>query len=130
MLEPMNRLRPDITPEQMQAYIQTAQAREHSFAEQMAQRYLHGWEVARQAAQLLKASFGASRVVLFGSLLTQSRVHLHSDIDLAVWGMEERLYFKAVAQLQDIDPEFAIDLVEVQNAYPHIRAAIAQGVEL
>ncbi len=130
MLEPMNHLRPDIMSEQMKAYIQTAQAREYSLAERIAQRHLRGWEVARQATQLLKESFGASRVVLFGSLLTQSRVHLHSDIDLAVWGMEERVYFKAVAKLQDIDPEFAIDLVEVQNAYPYIRAAIAQGVEL
>ena len=118
------------TPEQMQAYIQTAQARKHALTEHIAQRYRRGWDVAHQAAQLLKMSFGASRVVLFGSLLTQSRVHLRSDIDLAVWGMDEALYFKAVARLQDIDPEFGIDLVEAKNAYPHIRAAIEQGSEL
>jgi uncharacterized protein len=99
-------------------------------AEQLLQRHRQGWNVAREAAQILKQTFDVQRVVLFGSWLDVSRIHAHSDLDLAVWGSEETLYFKAVARLQDIDAEFSIDLVEADQAYPYIRDAIAQGVDL
>jgi predicted nucleotidyltransferase len=53
----------------------------------------------------------------------------HSDIDLAVWGLPEKDYFKAVAELDD-GYDFEVDLVEVQNARPYILDAIDRGVEL
>jgi hypothetical protein len=31
-------------------------------------------------------------------------VPLCSDVDLAVWGVEEKLFCRAIAQLLDIDP--------------------------
>lgn len=119
-----------LSDEKMQAYIRTAQRRQKVYADQMQQRYQQGWEVARQGARLLKEDFGASRVVVFGSLLDADRIYPRSDIDLAVWGMDPKLYFKAVACLQDLDPEFGVDLVEPETAYPHIREAISQGVAL
>jgi uncharacterized protein len=119
-----------IPPEQMQRYIQTAKQQQQFLAEQLLQRHRQGWNVAREAAQILKQAFGAQRVVLFGSWLDVSRIHAHSDLDLAVWGLEETLYFKAVARLQDIDLEFSIDLVETDQAYPYIQDAIARGVDL
>jgi uncharacterized protein len=119
-----------IPPEQMQRYIQTAKQQQQFLAEQLLQRHRQGWNVAREAAQILKQAFGAQRVVLFGSWLDAFRIHAHSDLDLAVWGLEETLYFKAVARLQDIDLEFSIDLVEADQAYPYIQDAIGQGVDL
>ncbi|MCU0567867.1 MAG: nucleotidyltransferase domain-containing protein [Oculatellaceae cyanobacterium Prado106] len=119
-----------IPPEQMQLYIQTAQQRERDRIEQRSQRYRQGLQVAEAAAQILKQTFGVQRVVLFGSWLNESKIHAHSDLDLAVWGLDEALYFKAIAQLEDINPDFSIDLVRVEQAYPHIQQAIEQGVEL
>lgn len=119
-----------ISDERMQAYIQTAQQRQQEYVGQMQQRYQRGWEVAREGAKLLKENFAASRVVVFGSLVDASRIHPRSDIDLAVWGVDPKLYFKAVAHLQDIDSAFAVDLVEPDSAYPYIQEAIEQGVEL
>lgn len=90
-----------------------------------------GHDVARQAAQLLKDRFGATRVVLFGSMLDASKLHSRSDIDLAVWGLPETgtTYFQAVGMLQGLS-RFTIDLVEAQYAPDHIQEAIAQGMEL
>jgi uncharacterized protein len=117
-----------IPPEQMQRYIQTAQQRQRDRVEQRSQRHQQGWVVARSAA-LLKQTFGVQRVAVFGSWLDGNRIHAHSDLDLAVWGLDEAVYFRAVAQLQEIDPEFSLGLVEAEQAYDYIQGAIGQGVE-
>lgn len=65
---------------------------------------------------------------MFGSVLTQ-HFHETSDIDLAVWNLPEKVYFKTVARLLSLS-DFEIDLVEVQYASPEILEAIAQGKEL
>jgi uncharacterized protein len=118
----------NVSSEQMQQYILTAKARRQQGLVALEQRRLDGFEIAKTAAQILKTEFSASRVVIFGSLLSQ-QFHETSDLDLAVWGLPERLYFKAVARLLSLS-DFEVDLVEVQYASPEILAAIAQGTEL
>ena len=73
-------------------------------------RQQKGWEIARQAAQILREQFAVQKVVLFGSLLDSQRMRFHSDIDLAVWSLPEKYYYRAVAKLLDLDSEFSIDL--------------------
>jgi uncharacterized protein len=119
---------PNVPLEQMQQYILTAKARKQQQLADLEQRRQHGFEVAKTAAQVLKTEFAASRVVLFGSLLSEN-FHETSDLDLAVWGLPEKHYFKAVARLLSLI-DFEIDLVEVQLASPEILAAIAQGMEV
>jgi predicted nucleotidyltransferase len=118
------------TRSQIVAQVLAAREKRAEFLEQMRQRQQRGWEVARQCARILKEQFGARRVVLFGSLLEPQRMTWHSDLDLAVWGLPERDYFRAVATLMDVEPEFRVDLVEGQRVEPHILKAIAQGIEL
>jgi uncharacterized protein len=112
----------------MQRYICTARTRQQQRLTALHQRRLYGFEVANRAAQLLKTEFQAIRVVLFGSLLGE-HFHETSDIDLAVWGLPERSYFKAVARLLSLS-DFEFDLVEAQYASSEIVAAIAQGQDL
>lgn len=69
------------------------------------------------------------RVVLFGSMLSPEQMSLHSDIDLAVWGLPEQDLFRAGAAIER-GHEFTVDLVEAQKAKPHILKAIEQGIEL
>jgi predicted nucleotidyltransferase len=114
-----------ISPDQMMRY--RAGLQQKLKQQQQEQR---GWEVARQAAQILKSRWGASKVVLFGSMLDAKKVHTRSDIDLAVWGLSPDDYFRTLAELLDLDPEFAIDLVEIEQAKPHIQSAIQAGIEL
>ena len=117
-----------IPPGKMQDHILTAKRRSQSCLERMTLRRSWGIEEARKAATLLKHTFGAERVVLVGSVLGED-FHEASDLDLAVWGLPESLYFKAIAQLDGLDG-FTIDLVEAQHALPHIAEAIQQGIEL
>jgi uncharacterized protein len=121
---------PSFPPEHMQQYIHTAQQQQQRMKQQRSQRHHQGWNVAREAAQILKQTFGVQRVVLFGSWLDESRIHAHSDLDLAVWGLEDALYFRAIARLEEINPEFSIDLVISEQAYAYVQGAIEQGVEL
>jgi predicted nucleotidyltransferase len=85
--------------------------------------------MAHKAADMLKAEFGAQRVVLFGSVLYPELFHARSDIDLAAWGVQH--YFTAVAHLLDLDPDFSFDLIPAEDARPGILELIEkEGLEL
>jgi uncharacterized protein len=118
-----------ITVPEMEIYRKSAKQRAAKLQAVVEARRVRAWDSARKAAKILKEDFGASRVAVYGSLIHPERFHLHSDIDLAVWDVEE--YFRAVAHLLDIDPEITFDLVPVEDARPGIMAAIdREGVEL
>ena len=119
----------DKTRAQIVTRVLAAQEQVPQMLAQMKQRQQQGLEIARKAASILKQEFGVHRVVLFGSLLNWERMTWHSDIDLAVWGLAEKDYFKAGAAIER-GHGFPIDLVEVQHALPHILKAIEQGTEL
>ncbi len=121
----------EISAEEMAQYRATARRREAKRRAARAARHKRAWEVARKAARLLKEEFGATRVVAFGSLLHSEVFGEWSDIDLAAWDLEGLEYFRAVARLQDIDPEFEIDLVDIDHCRPSLREHILQeGVDL
>jgi uncharacterized protein len=118
-----------ITPAQLEIYRKTALEREAKLRLQINERHRRAWEIARQAAKILKEEFGASRVVVFGSLLHPELFHLRSDIDLGIWDIQN--YFRAVSRLMDIDPAIDFDLIPVEDARPGILTVIQQeGVDL
>jgi len=121
----------DIDPAPFQEYRQTAEQRRRSLQAQVASRRERAWEVARQAADLLRTEFQVTKVVAFGSLTQPELFHQRSDVDLAVWDLDERLYFRAVGRLQGLDPRIGVDLVMFDDGKPSLRAAIQRdGVEL
>jgi predicted nucleotidyltransferase len=114
----------------MERYRATAMKRAHEQEEATAKRRERASQIVRRAADLLRSEFGASKVILFGSL-ARGEFTLHSDIDLMAWGIDRHEYFVAVARLQDLSPEFKIDLIEGEHCRSTLsRAAIAEGVEL
>jgi len=116
----------DVTP-----YLAHARSRAERQRRETKARYDRAWELARQAAALLKSRFGASHVVLFGSLLDKKRFRRWSDVDLAAWGLQGLTYYKAQSALLDLDPAISIDLVDPENCSPNLRKIIAQeGIEL
>lgn len=87
--------------------------------------------LAKQAATFLKDRFGASRVVLFGSLARGGPFDLRSDVDLAVWGLDERQSCRAISHLLDLDPTIEIELVMAEDAAPTFLTTIeSEGVPL
>jgi len=116
----------DVTPYLAHARQRAARRRRETEA-----RYRRAWELARQAADLLKARFGASRVVLFGSLLHKKRFRLWSDVDLAAWNLPGVTYYRAQGALLDLDPAIQIDLIDPESCSPRLKEVITQeGVEL
>jgi len=113
-----------ITAEKMAVYQATARRRWTQEQRQLAMRYERAWSVARQAGAVLREQFGARRVVVFGSLVRQNLFHSRSDVDLAVWGLEERSYYRAVAQLLALDPAVEVDLVMAEEAPPALLCTI------
>ena len=120
-----------IPPEKMAVYRSTARQREQARRAAVEARRVCALALAQTASQLLKQQFGAQRVVLFGSILTPAFFHERSDIDLAVWGLDERLFLRALGRLLDLDPNFEFDLVEFEVAPPRLQASIQkEGQEL
>ena len=118
------------TRQEIIAEVLAARENREQFLLEMKQRQKKGLELAKKCANFLKEKYGVSKVVLFGSLLDYEQMTPHSDIDLAVWGLPEKDYFKAVGFFLEIADNFSIDLVEIQHARSYILSAINQGVEL
>ena len=108
----------------MDAYQLTAQKRVQKQQEAVVKRQEKAWKLAQTAASLLKEEFGAAQVAIFGSLLQPKLFHRRSDIDLAVWGLDESEYFRAVSRLLSLDPDISFDLVEVEHASSGLREKI------
>lgn len=121
---------PQVSAEAMAKYRATAQRRRKEEQQALVRRRERAWEVTRRAAALLKDQFKATRVAVFGSLVHGYWFSRTSDVDLAAWGLESDDYFVAVAKLQDISPEFKIDLVSVESCKPALRETIARDGEL
>ncbi|MCS6849172.1 MAG: nucleotidyltransferase domain-containing protein [Anaerolineae bacterium] len=121
----------ELTPDRLQQYRATARARLAEEAAALAERRARAWELAREAAALLKHRFGATRVVVFGSLIHKDMFTLHSDVDIAAWGLRERDWLKAIGAVYDLSAEIPVNLVDMNLARPEIAEVIErEGVEL
>jgi len=87
-------------------------------------RLNQAWSLARTAADVLRERFGATRVVVFGSLAHDEWFTRWSDIDLAAWGISPEAFFRAVAAVTGLSTEFKLDLVDPQDCRPALRRAI------
>ncbi len=99
----------------------------------VAERRERAWEVARTAADLLKTGYGATRVVVFGSLAQKTPFTPWSDIDLAVWGIGPERYYSAVGAAMDmgLDSGIKVDLVDPENCSKEFQADIeVDGLEV
>ena len=87
--------------------------------------------LARRAATILKKQFGVKKIVLFGSLIHPTLFHSRSDVDIAVWGLRGREYYRAVGVLQSLDTAIGIDLIAYEDASPSLKTVIRrEGREL
>lgn len=121
----------NVSEEKMAIYRASAQKRWDAEAEDLSRRYENLWALARNASIILKEQFGAERVAVFGSLVNKDLFHLKSDVDLAVWGMEEKVYFRAVSQLLSMAQGIGTDLVRIEDAKQSlIRRIENEGVEI
>lgn len=120
-----------LKPTEMDVYRRAASTPKKRLSSELRSRRLRAWRVARKAATILKTEFDAKKVVIFGSLVHPSLFHAKSDIDLAVWGVDDKKYYRAVSVLLDIDPTISVDLISIDDARPALRKIIdGEGREL
>jgi uncharacterized protein len=65
-------------------------------------------------------------VAVFGSITQKELYHLHSDLDIAVWGMDEKKFHRAVAKLLELEPSQRVDLVRIEDAGDSLQLVIDQ----
>jgi predicted nucleotidyltransferase len=80
--------------------------------------------IAKKAGRLLHERFGARKVTVFGSILKPARFTRRSDIDLAVWGISDDLFYRAVAAVTGLSDEFRIDVIDAEAAPVRLKKAI------
>jgi predicted nucleotidyltransferase len=88
------------------------------------QQQIHHQQLAQQArtdlekiVSLLVQQFGATRIILFGSLV-KGTFGEGSDIDLAVAGISPNQFFAAMSALNQIG-QFWVDLKPLENLEPY-----------
>ena len=113
-----------MTPQQLAGYRATAERRRREDAERRAKRRARAWDAARLGAAILRERFGASSVLVFGSLAEEQWFMEASDIDLAASGLRAEDYFTAVAAVQGLLGEFEVDLVDLDRCPPGLRETI------
>jgi len=116
----------EILPEKLVQYRRSAASLQNARAARVKPRAIQAWNIARQAARLLRERFHATRVVVFGSLLHEKRFHEWSDIDLAAWGIPAEQTFRAIGAVMDLDRTFEVNLVDVNACPPSLLASIEQ----
>jgi predicted nucleotidyltransferase len=120
-----------VSPEEMAVYRAAARRRQERERQELAQLQERAWQTARRVAKLLKEQFGATRVVVFGSLVHRDCFTRWSDVDIAAWGIRPEDTFRAIGAVMDIDVGPEVNLVDVGACRPSLLAAIEQeGVEL
>ena len=118
-------------PEKMARYRRTARLRQQEARAAQVQRRQQAWKAARRAAKVLKEQFGATRVVVFGSLVQEDCFTRWSDVDIAAWGIQPEDTFSAMDAADLADDEIEVSLADVETCRPELMAAIErEGVEL
>jgi len=85
-------------------------------------------EYARDIARRLCQDHGASKVLLFGSVTTDSYC-LPDDIDLAVEGLSDEVFYKAVFDVQGI-ADCRVDVVAIEDLPTRFRQHIYETGEI
>jgi predicted nucleotidyltransferase len=91
------------------------------------QRFLQARAALKKAVDVLVEKYNVSKIMLIGSLLDRERFGFHSDIDLCVEGLPDKLYFKAVGELLLTADEFEIDIIPFENLPQNMKDLMKRG---
>ena len=129
----MTRTAKEISAQELYSYRPWLTMELHRKDPEVSRRREAAWELARIAAEMLKSRFGATRVVVFGSLARETGFTPWSDIDLAVWGIAPEDYYYATGSAMDIGLEEGtkVDVVDPGDCGPQFLADIEKkGIDL
>jgi predicted nucleotidyltransferase len=96
-------------------YWRDRQAKEAAASKALAKR---AWADVERIARLLTTDFGATQIIVFGSLVQGDHFDIDSDIDIAVKGIPPDQYFTAMAAANRITSQW-VDLKPIEALDPH-----------
>ncbi len=114
------------TPEQKEHYRKAWARQAEERRRYCRERRNEAHEEAEKLAARITGYPGVSKIMLFGSVLKEDRFREDSDIDLAVWGLRPRDYFKALSDLEN-HSSFPVDLIPMEDARPYIAKRVEKG---
>ena len=121
----MSRTAAELTKEEIARYRAAARKQKAREDKKLAERLERAWALARQASDLLKEQFGATRVVVFGSLTREETFTPWSDVDVAAWGIRPEDTLRAMGVVWDLDSEIEVNLADVNVT----RASVLESIE-
>jgi predicted nucleotidyltransferase len=121
----------NLTPEKIARYRESANKRFQRENADIELRREQAWQEAKRASLILKKQFGATRVVVFGSLARKAGFTRWSDVDIAAWGIAPEDTFSAIGVISELDSDVAINLVDVNTARTSLIEVVERdGIEL
>jgi predicted nucleotidyltransferase len=116
----------NLPPEVLKKYrpLEAIRRRRAEMSVEISSRRRRAHAAARKATKLLRDEFGATEVILFGSLARRGSFTLFSDIDLAARGIPPARFFEAVGAVIGISAEFKIDLIDLETCPASMRENI------
>jgi predicted nucleotidyltransferase len=121
----------NLTPEKIARYRESANKRFQRENADNELRRERAWQEAKRASLILKKQFGATRVVVFGSLVRKAGFTRWSDVDIAAWGIAPEDTFSAIGVISELDSDVAINLVDVNTARTSLIEVVERdGIEL
>lgn len=118
-------------PEEMKKYHPWHSIDRYSKDRSIVARRVRALKISRKIARLLKDQYGATRVVLFGSLAHDEWFTPRSDIDIYAEGIPVDRFFRAESEAQNGSKGFKVDLVDPDECPPELLRQIQQeGIDL
>ena len=114
----------EISDEELARYRAAARRRHQAELAALVRRERHAWELARQAAALLRERFHADRVLVFGSLIHPSCFTEWSDVDVAADGIDPADTLRAMEEVQDLSRAIPVHLADLAACRQSLRAVV------
>jgi predicted nucleotidyltransferase len=113
----------ELSPEEVTGYREADRHRH--------QHEQRAWALARQVAVMLRQQFQVDQILVFGSLAHPGCFTPWSDVDVTVWGPRPEDTFRAIGMAMHLDPEIAVNLVDVATCPAALLRVIEQeGIPL
>lgn len=121
----------ELSPEEIKKYQNIFIQREKEKKEKLIERFYRAWELVKKISEILHEKYQAKEVLIFGSLTERDYFNEWSDIDIAVSGIPDELYLKAVSEVLDMSEDFEVDIVDLKDCSESLRRIIIEkGVKV
>lgn len=129
----MSRTARDLTPSDLERFSQYAREMRTIQERALSSRREQAWALAHEVAKILRGQFGATRVLVFGSLLDAQRFSESSDVDIAAYDIPPHKVFEAMGEVWTVGVSkgIAVNLFDVAMCHAELVDSIMrEGISI